>query len=218
MPLSPFLEAAAFVGDRAAARTALLQETGFSGDAPIAVTVAMMRAGDKRDSYRVLAEAMKRALDDGCRLDLVVIGDGVAREEIERDFAALPDGAVCFLGARDGDSLPRYLAGGDLFLWPAIREAYGMAVLEAQAVGLPVIAGDSGGVSAIVRNGETGLLTPEGDVTAFAAAITALAGASERRHKMAGAAARRVAAHHTLEAAAVRLNAVIDLVNQRRAA
>ena len=218
VPLPPFLESSSFERDRAAARAALLQETGFAGDAPIAVTVAMMRPGDKRESYRVLAEALKRARDGGCQLDLVVIGDGVARGEIERDFAALPDGSVHFLGARDGGSLPRYLAGGDLFLWPAIREAYGMAVLEAQAAGLPVIAGDSGGVSAIVRHGETGLLTPEGDVPAFAAAIAALAGAPERRQKMGRAASRRIAAHHTLDVAAVRLNAVIDLVKQRRAA
>lgn len=142
----------------------------------------------------------------------------MARGEIERDFAVLPEGSVSFLGARDGESLPRYLAGGDLFLWPAIREAYGMAVLEAQAAGLPVIAGNSGGVSAIVRPGETGLLTPEGDAPAFAAAIVSLAGAPERWHKMGDAAAQRVTDHHTLEAAAARLNAVIDLIKQRRAA
>lgn len=218
VPLLPFLESSFFAVDRTAARAALLRETGFGGNAPIAVTVAMMRPGDKRASYRVLAEALTRARDDGCRVDLVVIGDGTAREEIECDFAALPEGSVCFLGARDGESLPGYLAGGDLFLWPAIREAYGMAVLEAQAAGLPVVAGDSGGVSAIVRHGETGLLTPEGDAPAFAAAVAALAGAPERRQKMGAAALRRIAAHHTLEAAAARLNVIIDLVRQRRAA
>ena len=62
-------------------------------------------------------------------------------------------------------------AAADLYLWPAINEAYGMAFLEAQAAGLPVIAGRTGGVPAVVAADETGLLTPVGDAHAFAAAV-----------------------------------------------
>jgi glycosyltransferase involved in cell wall biosynthesis len=216
--LPPFLDTAPFAVDRPAAIAALQRETGFSGAYPIGLTVAMMRPGDKRRSYNILAEALNQAAEAGCRIDLAIIGDGDARKDIAGDFDGLPEGSVCFLGARGGDELPALLTGGDLYLWPAIREAYGMAILEAQAAGLPVVAGDSGGVSAIVQRNVSGLLTPEGDVVAFAAAIVTLAHDAARRQKMGRDAARRVARDHTLVSAADRLNAIIDDVTQRRAA
>ncbi len=63
------------------------------------------------------------------------------------------------------------MPAADLFVWPAINEAFGMALLEAQACGTPVIAGASGGVPAIIADGETGWLSPPGDVAAFAADV-----------------------------------------------
>ena len=90
--------------------------------------------------------------------------------------------------------------------WPAIREAYGMAMLEAQAAGLPVVAGDVGGVSDIVRDGQTGMLTPAGDAAAFAQALRALIGNPARRSAF-GAEARRITAEqHSITVAAGRLN------------
>ena len=56
-----------------------------------------------------------------------------------------------------------------------------MALLEAQAAGLPVVAGRSGGVPSVVADGETGLLAPEGDAAAFAEAVGALLADPERR-------------------------------------
>ncbi|HEY5599013.1 MAG TPA: glycosyltransferase, partial [Kiloniellales bacterium] len=92
------------------------------------------------------------------------------------------------------------------------NEAYGMALLEAQAAGLPVLAGASGGVAAIVRDGLTGVLTPPGDTAAFAAAIAALLAAPERRRAMAAAALATVAAEHCLDRAAARLDAILQQV------
>ena len=76
-----------------------------------------------------------------------------------------------FAGAVPHAELPAIYASADLYLWPAINEAYGMAFLEAQAAGLPVVAGRTGGVPAVVADGVTGVLTPIGDAAAFAAAI-----------------------------------------------
>jgi glycosyltransferase involved in cell wall biosynthesis len=216
--LPPFLDIGPFAVDRPAAIAALRRETGFSGAYPIGVTVAMMRSGDKRKSYNILAEALNQAAEAGCRIDLAIIGDGDARKDIADDFNRLPKGSVCFLGARGGEELPALLTGADLYLWPAIREAYGMAILEAQAAGLPVVAGNSGGVSAIVQQNVSGLLTSEGDVPAFAAAIVTLAHDAARRQKMGADAAQRISKDHTLVSAADRLNAIIDNVTQRRAA
>ncbi len=56
-------------------------------------------------------------------------------------------------------------------MWPGSGEAYGIAYLEAQAAGLPVIAQWTAGVPEVVEDGVTGLLTLEGDVAAYAEAI-----------------------------------------------
>jgi glycosyltransferase involved in cell wall biosynthesis len=64
------------------------------------------------------------------------------------------------LGALPGGRLPALYAACDLYVWPAVREAYGMAMLEAQALGLPVLAGDEGGVADVVADGVTGRLVP----------------------------------------------------------
>ncbi|MGQ7530550.1 glycosyltransferase, partial [Streptococcus suis] len=69
------------------------------------------------------------------------------------------------------DRVVATLAEHDLFVWPGVREAYGLVYLEAQAVGLPIVAFDSGGVSATVRRGETALLLPEDDEAGLASAL-----------------------------------------------
>ena len=97
-------------------------------------------------------------------------------------------------------------SAADLLVWPAIQEAYGMALLEAQAAGLPVLAGDAGGVPDIVRHGSTGVLVPEGDVAAFAAALGGLLDAPGRLPAMGEAARRTVQAEHGLDAAAAALD------------
>ena len=107
-----------------------------------------------------------------------------------------------FAGAVPHEALPALYAGADLYLWPAINEAYGMAFLEAQAAGLPVVAGRTGGVPAVVADGVSGLLTPVGDAPAFAAAVARLLDAPAERARLAAAARDRIAAHHDERAAA----------------
>ncbi|TBR29747.1 MAG: glycosyltransferase, partial [Reyranella sp.] len=134
---------------------------------PLLMSVGMMRTRDKLDSYRVLARAFALMKDKEWRA--LLVGDGPARTEIEGLMA--PFGArVRFAGAVPRAELPALYAAADLYLWPAINEAYGMAFLEAQAAGLPVVAGRTGGVPAVVADGVTGLLTPIGDAASFATA------------------------------------------------
>jgi glycosyltransferase involved in cell wall biosynthesis len=132
----------------------------------IAVT-AMMRPGDKLASYRLLGQALRRV--EARPWVLLVAGDGEARAEVEQalDFP----GRVRYLGRMDRRAIDGLHAAADIGAWPAVNEAYGMALLEAQAAGLPLVAGDRPGIRQIVIDGETGLLTPEGDADAFAAAL-----------------------------------------------
>lgn len=169
------------------------------GQPPLLLSVGMMRTRDKLESYRVLARAL--ALLGDRDWHALLVGDGPARAEIEGLMA--PFGSrVRFAGAVPHGELPALYASADLYLWPAINEAYGMAFLEAQAAGLPVVAGRTGGVPAVVAEGITGLLTPIGDAASFAAAVARLLDQPAERARLGAAAARRVAAHHDERAAA----------------
>jgi glycosyltransferase involved in cell wall biosynthesis len=199
--LPPFIDVAPFQAPPRAAN-----------DPPVLLSVGMMRTRDKLESYRVLAQAFARLKDKKWRA--VLVGDGPARGEIESLMA--PFGArVRFAGAVPHADLPALYAASDLYLWPAINEAYGMAFLEAQAAGLSVVAGRTGGVPAVVTEGVTGLLTPIGDAAAFAAAVARLLDAPDERARLAAAAAARVANHHDERAAAHALAAALGTLRER---
>jgi glycosyltransferase involved in cell wall biosynthesis len=177
------------------------------GGPPRLITVAMMRHGDKLTSYRILGHALSRLLDLPWSLE--VVGDGPARPSVEDALGAIAD-RVTWTGSLDDLFIAERLALADIFVWPAYNEAFGMALLEAQASGLPVVAGMAGGVGELVDCGVTGLLVAPGNASAFAAAVRALILDPRRRQAYAKAARRRAIQEHNLPAAARRLNAVID--------
>lgn len=162
------------------------------------LAVGMMRLGDKQRSYAVLAQALHRL---SIPWQLAIVGDGPARQAIEVDFAPFGD-RVQFCGECSEPQMAQLRAASDIFVWPAIGEAFGMALLEAQASGLPAIAGASPGVAAIVRDGKTGLLATLGDAAEFAQALATLCVDTNLRAKMAAAAFANVRAHHDIAGAA----------------
>jgi glycosyltransferase involved in cell wall biosynthesis len=167
----------------------------------------MMRYGDKLASYQILANALSHLLDLPWSLE--VIGDGPARCVVEG--ALYPFGErVTWAGEIGPMEIARRLGSADLCVWPAVNEALGMALLEAQASGVPVVAGAAGGVSEIVVHGVTGLLVPPTDTLAFALAVRGLLIDRQRCTAMAEAARGRVRAEHDISSAARRLNAVFD--------
>jgi glycosyltransferase involved in cell wall biosynthesis len=177
-----------------------------ANDPPLLLSVGMMRTRDKLASYRVLADALGRLKGKPWRA--LLVGDGPARGEVEAMMAPFGE-RVRFAGAVPHGDLPATYASADLYLWPAINEAYGMAFLEAQAAGLPVVAGRTGGVPAVVADGVTGILTPIGDAAAFAAATARLLDDAGERARLAKAARVRVNARHDERAAAHALAAAL---------
>lgn len=208
--LAPFIDTAPFAAAAAARarhRARLADSLALDPGRPILLAAAMMRAGDKLASYRVLAEALARLA--GEPWTLAVAGDGPARPEVEAAFAVLPPGRVRFLGRAAARALPGLYAAADLFVWPAVREAYGIALLEAQAAGLPAVAGASGGVAQIVAHGRTGLLVAEGDAGAFAEAVRTLLRAPGRRAAFAAAAHSKAGSEHGLAGASAALDRIL---------
>lgn len=203
--LEPFIDARPFADAARRAechRAALAARCGIDGAEPLLLTVAMMRSGAKLGSYRVLAQALRRIADRRWRL--IVVGDGPAAEDVHAALAPL-GARVSRLGRVDRTALPAICAACDLHVWPAIGEAYGLALLEAEAAGLPVVAGSTGGVPDVVRDGESGLLVPVGDAGRFADAVASLLDDPERRRRMGARAAERVRRDHDLPVAARRL-------------
>jgi len=96
---------------------------------------------------------------------LLVVGDGPSRDHLE-SLAADLDVAATFTGRVPPDEVPAQLSKGKLLVLPS-KHSEGMpnAVLEAMAVGLPVIASDIGGTREIIREGETGFIFEPGHVT-----------------------------------------------------
>ncbi|MDP9133692.1 MAG: glycosyltransferase family 4 protein [Actinomycetota bacterium] len=180
-----------------------------SGASPTArlITVAMLRKGDKLRSFRMLAEALELLLD--LRWQLTIIGGGAARDEVRAMFKGLGTERVVWLGELAPESVAQPLYGADLYVWPGCGEAYGLAYLEAQAAGLPVIAQETAGVPEVVRSGTTGLLTREGDVGQYAQAIRRLIVDADRRRRMARAARAFVCNERSLAQATARLGTLL---------
>lgn len=136
------------------------------------VTVAMMRPGDKLSSYKALAASLELIAD--LPWTLSIAGDGECRQEVEAAFTSFEPDRIEWLGALAEDAVGKLLARGSIFVWPGHGEAYGLAYLEAQAMGLPVVAEAIAGVPEVVEHDRTGLLTPVGDRSAFAEATARL--------------------------------------------
>ena len=132
--------------------------------------------------------ALLAAVPDA-RLDL--IGDGPYRRNLERLAARLGVTArVRFLGALSHDAKVAALNEAQVAVCPSPKEGWGLTVIEANACGAPVVASRSPGLVESVRDGETGILVPHGDVPALAAAITRLLRDRATRLRMAEAGLR----------------------------
>lgn len=207
--LPPFVDTGCYAlaqGARDANQLALRERCEIAAAEPLLLTAAMMRPGDKLASYRLLGEALASLRDRPWRL--LVAGDGPARAEVRHALAATA-GRIVWLGRLGEAELPAIYAGADLFVWPAIRESWGMALLEAQAAGLPVVAGRSGGVCDIIEHGHSGILVPAGDARAFAVAVASLLDDASRRGMMGRAAQVRARERHDIETASRTMNAAL---------
>jgi glycosyltransferase involved in cell wall biosynthesis len=209
--------------------TPLIDRVRALGVAPERITVVPMPmdrvvfggAGPQRRDPRLLlfvgrlverkgAEFAVRAVDrlvrQGREVSLTVAGDGPERGRLERlaSELAVAD-RVRFVGTRPPAEIAElYRRCGALVMpavtdWKGEQEGFGMVLVEAMQAGAPVIATRSGGIPDVVRDGVTGLLVPERDVSALASAITRLHDDPALARTLADAAARDVRARFAPE-------------------
>ena len=206
MDLPPFIDVSAWKPE--------LSQRKVSSGAPRLLCVAMMRNGDKMESYRLLATALASLQHRAWSLDIV--GDGEARDRVESCFVDFGS-RVRFHGAADADALRGFYESADLLVWPAVNEAYGMVFLEAELFGNAVVAGNFGGVESVVEHGRTGLLTPPGDVAAFARSVESLLADPAGLARMGEAAQAFVTGERDLPQAAARISsAILPLLDEQR--
>jgi glycosyltransferase involved in cell wall biosynthesis len=172
------------------------------------IAVAMMRGGVKFESFKFLAAALALLAD--VPWHLTIVGHGPLVEAVKELFRDLPQDRLRWVGEVPPERVPEYLRQACIYVWPGCGEAYGLAYLEAQSAGLPVIAQAAAGVPEVVIHGKTGLLLPEGDIAGFAAAIRRWINNPAERAVFGARAQTFVHSERSLEKAADRLHGLLS--------
>ncbi len=129
---------------------------------------------DAEKGHRYLAEALGALTREGIRATWLVAGDGPARGAIERLVLEKGIGSrVRFLGWRS--DVADLMAAADIVVQPTLQEAFSQVMVEAMALGRPLVISDVSGVRDAVEDGETGVIVPPGDSGALAVALRRLA-------------------------------------------
>ena len=134
------------------------------------------RLGHEKDIGR-----LRVVLDEVPGVRLALVGDGPARRDLEQEYA---NTRAFFTGALHGEELAAAFASADAFLFPSTTETLGMAMIEALASGLPVLAARTGATGEVVDEGETGLLYDPGSDAALVAAVRKIVADDGMRARM----------------------------------
>jgi L-malate glycosyltransferase len=170
-----------------------------------------------KKGIRHLVDATPRILESVPEARVVIAGDGPLRAELEGHAAALGvRDRVLFLGSRP-DTI-ELMAAFDVFVLPSVVEGMSNALLEAMAVGRPVVATDVGGNPEVVVDGATGLIVPPGDAEQLAASIRKLLEAPELAAEMGAAGRQRVLEHYQIDVMTRRIEELYDTLLAGKAA
>ncbi|MBI3333742.1 MAG: lipopolysaccharide heptosyltransferase II [Candidatus Omnitrophica bacterium] len=145
-----------------------------------------------------LLKAMPALLERHPHLQLLLIGEGPSRPELIRLAYQLGiAGHLVIAHSVEETRVP--LAAMDLFAVPSLNEGFGLAMVEAMAAGVPVVASNRGGPAEIIEEGLSGLLVPPGDAEGLTRAILTLLDDPALRRRMGQAARERARAEFDLE-------------------
>jgi glycosyltransferase involved in cell wall biosynthesis len=148
-----------------------------------AFVVASIGRLTQQKGYGYLLQALAVARKAIPSIICLIAGEGPLRGALEAQVRALGLEGVCrFLG--DVPEIETVFAAADVTVLPSLFEGMPNAVLEAMAMGCPVIATAVGGSTELVRHGETGFLVPPADAAALASALVDMAASPDRRNRL----------------------------------
>lgn len=178
----------------AAGRAAARVRFGANAEPMVAVVAAL----ERRKGHDVLLHALAVLRARGVPVRCLVCGDGSERAALERLASSLGLGdAVRFLGEQR--QVADVLAAADVFVLPSRWEGLGVAILEAMAMALPVVASAVGGIPEAVVDGVTGVLVPPEHPAALADALAALVADPARARALGERGRARVLERFTIE-------------------
>lgn len=195
----------------------------FPGIEPPAVTRRPCRLAylGRLEPYKrveLLLRALAALVPRFPELDLVVVGRGAEAEALARQAAELGVAErVRFTGFVSDAERDAALAQARVCVCPSVKEGWGITVIEANALGLPVVATDAPGLRDAVRHGETGLLVPDGPPDTFSAGLADAVGrllADEPQLARLSAGARRWARRFDWDVSARKMAQVIEALCQ----
>jgi glycosyltransferase involved in cell wall biosynthesis len=156
---------------------------------PEEIVIGMMGRLEPVKGPEFLIEAAKAVIERIPKIKFLIVGEGSLRERLEeRCYQLRIHDRVIFTSWRE--DIPEILSILDVVVLPSLNEAVGRILIEAGALGKPVVATYVGGIPEIVKDKETGILVSPKSVTDLAQALIALARDENRRNQM-GQAARR---------------------------
>jgi colanic acid/amylovoran biosynthesis glycosyltransferase len=163
---------------------------GYKGAAapaggPVRVLSVARLVEEKGLEFGIRALYLTQTARPDLMLRYEIIGDGPLRGRLQKLIDDLGVGdSVRLLGAKAQDQVIAALGSSDILLAPSLAEALPVSLMEAHAVGLPVLATRVGSVDQIVQHGVSGFLVPPGDAAALSRALVELADSADRRAEM----------------------------------
>lgn len=189
------------------------ERLGLSANDPIIGCIGRL---EPQKGHHFLLEALSLLRKErGDSPHLIIVGEGSQRHRICDIIASenLQD-RVHLLGSRR--DIPEILAAFDIFVLPSLWEGLPLALLEAMAAGVPVIASAVGGIGEVLNHGEYGIALPPGDVHALYSAIAGLLDTPEKRVNLGQRGAKRVVQNYSAASMVHQLEEIYSTVDRIR--
>ena len=187
--------------ESAAGRASVRHAFGVGDGEVLAMSIGRL---SPEKGHRVLLDAWERLGAAAPRL--VLVGDGASRAGLEARAARLQPGKVTFTGWRTDPTT--CIGAADIAILPSLTEGLPLALLEAMAAGVAVVATRVGGMPAALDEGRAGLLIPPGDPVALADAVEELSDSADGRARLSAGARSRVRACYDVSRQAAALEAL----------
>lgn len=176
---------------------------------PDDIVVGFVASLSEKKGHKYLLDATPEVIRVFPNVRFLLVGEGPLRGEIEEKIKMRNlEGKVILLGFRK--DIPEILSILDFYVHPSLMEGLSLSIMEAMAMGKPVVASRVGGTPEVVKDGETGILVPARDSRAIAEAITGLLKDKETASEMGRAGSELIRAHFTPEASVGRLEKLYE--------